>query len=237
MSEYFIAACVFTSRYPALSQKVQAYAVSKNLEVVRRCVPKYKLREFTEKMPADYQDAWAALPDCGPWGEGDTVYSICHNCTAVLRETEPELELKSIWELIDADPSFVLPDLGGAQMYVQDCWRSNTETAEQDAVRSLLRKMNVDVLEIGDNREACDFCGYSLYQPQPKRNPVMAPHRFVEMAQGKFLEHSEEEKQQLMNDYCKRFGDVPVVCYCHYCLAGLEMGGAHATHLAQLLFA
>lgn len=236
MSEYYIAACVFTSRYPELSQKVQAYAASRGIEVVRCCVPKYKLREFTEKMPAEYQSEWAALPDYGPWGEGDTVYSICHNCTAVLRETKPEVELKSIWELIDADPSFALPDMKGTAMFVQDCWRSNTEAAEQDAVRSILRKMNVEILEQEENREATDFCGYSLYQPQPKRNPVMAPHRFVELAQGKFQEHTEAQKQQLMSDYCARFGSTKVLCYCHYCLAGLKMGGANAAHLAQLLF-
>ena len=28
----------------------------------------------------------------------------------------------------------------------------------------------------------------------------------------------------------------PVVCYCHYCLEGLKLGGADATPLVSLLF-
>ncbi len=40
-----------------------------------------------------------------------------------------------------------------------------------------------------------------------------------------------------MQDYCKRFRAEKVVAYCHYCLEGLELGGANAKHLASLLFA
>ena len=36
---------------------------------------------------------------------------------------------------------------------------------------------------------------------------------------------------------CRQFGSDKVVCYCHYCYEGLQIGGADASHLAQLLFA
>ena len=42
--------------------------------------------------------------------------------------------------------------------------------------------------------------------------------------------------QEELGEYCARFDGRPVVDYCHYCHEGLLLGGAAATHLAQLLF-
>ena len=39
-----------------------------------------------------------------------------------------------------------------------------------------------------------------------------------------------------MQAYCRQFGGDKVICYCHYCYEGLQIGGADASHLAQLLF-
>ena len=69
-----------------------------------------------------------------------------------------------------------------------------------------------------------------------KRNLELAPHRFVENAAGKFIPRTKEEQIDLMRDYCDRFHGENVVAYCHYCVEGLELGGANAKHLASLLF-
>ena len=39
-----------------------------------------------------------------------------------------------------------------------------------------------------------------------------------------------------MQAYCRRYQTDIVVCYCHYCLEGLLLGGKDGRHLAQLLF-
>ena len=234
---YYIAGCVFTTRHPALSAAVQKYIAGRgDIQIVRCCVPKYKLREFTEKLPEAYQAAWSALPDSAEFGEGDTVYSLCHNCSAILDEWRPGCVSRSLWELIDGDADFTFPDYGGQPMYVQDCWRARDRRAEQDAVRSLMRKMNIDIIEMPVNRERTEFCGNSLYRPAPPRNLKLAPRRFVECAAGKFEPHSIEEQSALMREYCAPFGESMVAAYCHYCLEGLLLGGASAVHLAQLLF-
>ena len=206
------------------------------MPIVRCCVPKYDLQRFEAQMPENYRSKWAGIPDCADFKPGDTVYSLCHNCSAIMEESKPGVNIKSIWELILSDESFPYPDYQGQIVTVQDCWRANDRAEEQDAVRALLAKMNFEVRELRENREKTDFCGVSVYRPAPKRNLEMAPHRFVEKAAGKFVPHTKEEQEALMREYCKVFETDKVVSYCHYCQEGLELGGADAKHLASLLF-
>ena len=54
---YYIASCVFTRGFPELSFKIQNWVRSLGcIEIVRCCVPKYKLREFTEQLPPSRRD-------------------------------------------------------------------------------------------------------------------------------------------------------------------------------------
>ena len=235
---WYIASCVFTSQFPALSLKIRDYVQSRfAMPAVRCCVPRYKIRDFEDRMPEDaLRESWKALPDCGDFQPGDDVFSLCHNCVNIIEETRPGVRVRSLWELIDGDDAFPLPDLTGLTATVQDCWRARERRAEQDAVRSLLSKMGVTVVELPDSRDATRFCGASLYRPQPPRNPKLAPRHYVDGAQGLFLPHSEDEQRAIMREYCARFETDAVICYCHYCLEGLQLGGVNARHIAQLLF-
>ncbi len=238
MAKYYIASCVFTSRFPELSFRIRDYVEKRfGLETVRCCVPKYKLREFTEKMPEGiFRERWSTAPDCAPFQTDDEVYSLCHNCNNIIEETHPGIHVRSLWELLDMDGQFPFPDHTGMKTTVQDCWRSRDRKEEQDAVRSLLRKMHIDYEELSKNRMDTDYCGPSLYRPQPERNPKLAPKHYVNGCEGKFLPHTEEEQVRLMEEYCKGYPTPDVVCYCHYCLEGLRMGKVNGYHIAELLF-
>ena len=113
------------------------------------------------------RECWSSLPDSGLFSAGDSVYSLCHNCNNIIEEMHRGVQVHSLWELIDSDPVFSFPDLNGLRAYVQDCWRSRDRKDEQDAVRSLLAKMNVNIMELSDNRAQTDFCGVSLHRAQP----------------------------------------------------------------------
>lgn len=235
--EYYIAACVFTARFPALSERIQRYVHTRfQMPIVRCCTPKFMVKDFEDQMPEEFRDSWCALPQSVPFAPGDTVYSICHNCLNIIEETCPGVQVRSIWELILSDPKFVFPDYHGLPATIQDCWRSRDRSDEQAAVRTLLDRMNINWQELPQNHGDTDFCGNSLYKPQPPRNPALAPLHYKENAVGKFLPHSEQEQTAIMKDYCTRFQTDAVVCYCHYCLEGLLMGQKNAKHLAQLLF-
>ncbi len=235
---YYIASCVFTSQFPELSLRIQDYIRSRfGYDIVRCCVPKYKLEDFASRMPeGELREKWVSLPDSGAFEAGDKVYSLCHNCNNIIDEMHPGTDVYSLWELIDSDPDFPFPDYTGLTVTVQDCWRSRDRKGEQAAVRSLLNKMHISYEELDERGENTRFCGKSLYRPQPPRNPKLAPKHYVEGAEGLFVPHTEEEQVQIMQDYCKCFKTDTVVCYCHYCLEGLKAGGKDGRHLAHLLF-
>lgn len=234
---YYIASCVFTSRYPELSVKIQQYIRERhNMQIVRCCVPKYKIKTFVEQMPENYRSEWSDLPDSAYFAEGEVVYSLCHNCSAIIEELHPNVTVRSLWELILSDSHFRYPDLKNQTMTIQDCWRAKERRDEQEAVRKLLRKMNIDVVELPDNHEKTEFCGNSLYRAAPVRNLKLAPKRFVDNAKGKFEEHTLEEQKEIMQEYSQRFKTDKVVTYCHYCLEGLELVDVDAVHIANLLF-
>lgn len=169
--KFYIASCVFTEEFPALSQKIQDYIAQRfDLPIIRCCVDKYKVEEFEQRMPDWYRSQWRSIKHFEKFPSGSTMVSLCHNCSAIFEERHPDIKRMSLWELILSDDQFQYPDLGGESITVQDCWRSKENRAEQEAVRSILRRMNVEIVELDENFERTKFCGYSLYQPQPTRN-------------------------------------------------------------------
>ena len=93
---YYIASCVFTSRFPALSLRIQDCVTARfGMPVVRCCVPRYKLAEFESRMPeGDCRERWRALPDSGEnrthnckkkivWGGGEP-QTLCDFCFQLL---------------------------------------------------------------------------------------------------------------------------------------------------------
>lgn len=238
MADYYIAGCVFTAQFPELSFRIQDYVCRRfGFSAVRCCVPKYKIRDFEERMPeGELRSRWCALKDSGEFRIGDRICSLCHNCNNVIEEVHPGIHVQTLWELLDEDDAFPYPDYHGMHVTVQDCWRSRDRREEQDAVRSLLTKMNIVWEELPENRERTEFCGASLYRAQPPRNPKLAPRHYLTGAEGKFIPHTPEEQKQLMEEYCRRFTTDKVVCYCQYCLEGLKMGNVNAFHIAQLMF-
>lgn len=235
---YYIASCAFTAQFPELSKKIQSYVSSlRDIDIVRCCVPGWKVKIYEEKMPeGEMCECWKALPQSEVFTPEDEIWSLCPNCMNIVQEWRGVKKVHSLWELIDNDPDFSFPDLSGLSATLQDCWRLREYAATHDAVRSLLRKMNVDVVELSSAREHADFCGKTLYRPQVERNPKLAPRHYRDGAEGLFQPHSEGEQNRIMAEYCERYTTKTVICYCHYCLEGLLSGGVDGHHLAELLF-
>lgn len=235
---YYIASCVFTSKYPELSKRIQDYVASKDgIDIVRCCVPGWKKQIYEEKMPdGELTENWKSLPQSQVFVPEDEIWSLCPNCMNISEEWRGVKAVHSLWELIDQDTSFHFPDYSGMRVTIQDCWRMRERTSTHDAVRSILSKMNIEYVENPMNWENTDFCGSSLYRPQVVRNPKLAPKHYKDGAEGLFVPHTEEEQIQIMRDYCKRYETDMVVCYCHYCLEGLLQGGVDGKHIAELLF-
>lgn len=206
--------CKFIAQFPQASKKIQDYLSERyDIKIAGCC--KASLKSITTD---------------------DTIIYICNTCAAFFDESTPTQNIISVWELIFKDDTFRFPDYAHRRMTVQDCWRSYDNISQQDAVRNILSAMNVEVVELENNRTKTGFCGNSLYEPLPKNYDKLAPHRLVTNAGGFFIEHSQEEKDMLMQDYCKDIETEDVVCYCVACVKGITAGGKTGIHLADLVF-
>lgn len=238
MGQYYIASCMFTAQFPEISLRVQEYIQTHpEIQIVRCCIPNYRVAKNTVRIPeGPVRDAWERLPVSHVFQPSDEVISVCLNCTNIVEEWRKGVKAISLWEFMDRDGSFRFPDHSGLKATLQDCWRTRDRRGEQEAVRSLLWKMQVNFLETEANFEKAVFCGSTLYREQPRKNSVLAPKHYVEQAQGFFRNHTKEEQAAIMRAHCSQYQTHTVLCYCHYCLEGLRQGGVNGIHLAELLF-
>nr|WP_314464425.1 hypothetical protein [uncultured Clostridium sp.] len=213
--KYYVASCFFTLMYPELSKKIQHYiGIRHNIQSVRCCMKNERIKEYAESnMSEPNKESWCALSNTARWQAGDIAYTICHNCSNIVEKANKGVKSVSLWELVLTDEQFEYPDYSGMQVTIQDCWRSKDRLDEQLAIRNLLEKMNIKYIELEENFHKTLFCGNSRYKTRP-----------------------EEEQQQIMEDYCRKYKTKDVVCYCHYCIEGLQMGGVNGIHIAELLF-
>lgn len=167
----------------------------------------------------------------------DTAVVICNNCAAIMEENATVGKIEFVWEIIDADPGFAFPDYRGEDITIQDCWRAHDKRNVQDAVRSILRKMNFRVHELPENYGKTRFCGTTLLMPCPEASARLTPKRYVENARGIFRPMSEQAKKEWILDYCSRIETEKVACYCTECARGIREGGKEGLMLLDLLFA
>lgn len=169
-------------------------------------------------------------------GPDDTALCICNACMAFCEESSDAGTLISVWEVIDADPGFDFPDHSGESYVLQDCWRAQGRQEVYEAVRSILDKMNIEIIEQGNNREKSRFCGFSTLMPQNPQNVVLAPRRFGTEAESVFKELSKEDQKASMQAHRTSLPEAKVVSYCWACDAGFKLVDDEAAALINLIF-
>ena len=130
-----------------------------------------------------------------------------------------------------------MPTYESRTMGVQDCGRAYDRTEVQDAVRSLLAKMGIEVVELPDAREKSTFCGQSFLKAVPKQDAGFAPKRYVEdgAKRGIFAPHDPEAMQKVLDEHAAAIEPDEVACYCFACDMGLEAGGVDAHNMIELV--
>ncbi len=161
MTRVFFPGCKVKRAYPEASEKLKASVIEQGWadEVTGCC--RVNHQKLTEE---------------------DTAVVICNNCSAMIDEDANNKDKITVWELIDSASDFPFPDYDGRTMALQDCGRAYDRPEVHDSIRSILKKMNIDVVELNDAREKCAYCGISAYRPVPKQDGGFAPKRYVEDA-------------------------------------------------------
>ena len=144
--------------------------------------------------------------------EESLIINVCAGCDRRFRTLYPGVSTISLWEVIDAFDSFPYPDYHGLQMTVHDACPVREKPQVHQAVRSLLKKMKINVMETKFHGTRSKCCGDDLYPALP-----------VEKVQEKMRERAAEMP-------CEA-----VCVYCVSCIKAMHLGGKEPRHLMDLL--
>ena len=146
--------------------------------------------------------------------KGTRIVNVCAGCDRRFRELYDGISTVSLWEVLAERADFPFPDYEGVSMAVHDACPTRTEKRVHDAVRFLLGKMNIRVVEPRETRTRAVCCGDSFHGLLPA--------------------------EQVRERMAKRAAAMPcedVVVYCVSCIKALHIGGRRPRYLVDLLFA
>ena len=189
-----------------------------------------KASPLTAKKTRDYfmkimQVAGCCLYDKNNYTIDDVGLILCQACRLQLQS---KIKTKTIWEYFDEDASFIFPNYNHQKMYIQDCFRDKDHPEVHQAIRNLCRKMNIDVIEIKNNKENSTFCGTLHFKEQ---HPILEVNKDIKLSKL-----PEDLQIQVMKDYTQVFKeDYPIIVDCNRCLKGIKKGQRDAIHLLDLI--
>lgn len=144
---------------------------------------------------------------------GTQVINTCAGCDRRYRALYDEISTISLWEILAESETFPFPDYNGMSMSVHDACPTRTEERVHSAIRKLLARMNIKIIEPKNTRAQAICCGDSFYGILP-----------VELV-----------KEQMR----KRSNEMPcddVVVYCISCIKAMHIGGKKPRYIVDLLF-
>lgn len=207
MNEIYFPSCNFTKASPEAAKRIRAY--------------------LKERMPV----AGCCRIDKLKYPQGSTALYFCQACRETLESRVPEiLTPKNLFAYLVEDSSFPWPDYSGLTVTIQDCWRDRRHPEIFTAVRTALKKMQVSVVEMEENRERSVYCGTLHFEPKNPQNIALLAE------QGeKSISHMPPETQiRLMREQVEKFPCSLTVTCCNRCKAGIQMAGGHGVHLMEL---
>jgi len=144
--------------------------------------------------------------------EGSLIINVCAGCDRRFRSLYEGITTISLWEILDSLETFPYPDYKGLKMSVHDACPVREKPQVHQAVRNLLRKMNINVVETEFHGTRSICCGDDFYSKIP----------------------IEQVHQQMK----KRADMMPcddVCVYCVSCVKSMHIGGKKPRYLIDLL--
>jgi Fe-S oxidoreductase len=141
------------------------------------------------------------------------IINICPGCNKRFKNDYPSTTTTSLWEIIAERNDFPFPDYCGKTMTILDACPTRNEEMVHEAIRVLLKKMNINLVEPDKTRTKGKCCGDSFYGVLPVS----------------------EVKAQMQG----RADEMPagdVVVYCVSCVKAMYIGGKKPHYLVDLLF-
>jgi Fe-S oxidoreductase len=141
------------------------------------------------------------------------VINVCPGCDKRFGNDYKNVITISLWEILAESGSFPFPDYHGRRMSILDACPTREQERVHKAIRILLKRMNITLVEPKNTRTKSTCCGDSFYGVIPT-----------------------EKVKELM---VKRAAEMPVedvVVYCISCIKSMFNGGKKPKYLIDLLF-
>ncbi len=145
--------------------------------------------------------------------EGTCVINTCPGCDRRYRDNYTQSTTKSVWEVIADGDWFQFPDYHGTEMSIHDACPTRSQVRVHKAMRALLKRMNIIVVEPANTGTSATCCGDSLYLNLPVSEVNDAMRR--------------------------RASEMPVedvAVYCVSCVKSMVIGGKRPRYVVDLLF-
>ena len=142
------------------------------------------------------------------------IINICPGCDKRFGNDYKNVSTVSLWEILAESDFFTFPNYHGRCMSIIDACPTRDQERAHIAIRKLLHKMNITLVEPKNTGTKSTCCGDSFYGVIP----------------------TEKVKAQMI----KRTSEMPlddVVVYCISCVKSVYIGGKKPQHIVDLLFA
>lgn len=144
---------------------------------------------------------------------GTQIINTCPGCDRRYRELYSSVSTISLWEILADSKTFPFPNYNGLEMTIIDACPTRNQERVHNAVRILLKRMNINLIEPEKTRTNGTCCGDSFYGALPV----------------------EQVKEKMK----KRASEMPVedvVVYCVSCSKSMHIGGKKPRYMVDLLF-
>ena len=144
---------------------------------------------------------------------GSTIINNCAGCDRRFRTLYEGIQTISLWEILDTFPTLPLPNYNGIEMSIQDSCSFREKPQVHKAVRNILGRMNINIVEAKNHGTTSICCGDSL---------------FSKISVEKVNEAQKKRAAQMPCD--------DVVVYCASCIKSMYIGGKNPHHMVDLIF-
>ena len=148
-----------------------------------------------------------------PLPSGTCVINTCPGCDRRYRTYYEDSTTVSLWEVIAEADWFKYPDYHGARISVQDACPTRSQPRVHEAIRTLLKKMNVEVVEPERTKTSTICCGDALFPARPLA-----------------------DVHAMMRSRAASMPEEDVAVYCISCIKSMAIGGRKPRYLVDLLF-
>lgn len=145
--------------------------------------------------------------------EKTEVINVCPGCDKRYSRDYEMTTTISLWEVLNESSFFTFPDYQGQKMTILDACPTREKDRVHEAVRSLLLKMNINLIEPRKTKKRGTCCGDSFYGLIP-----------VDEVKTKMEERASEMPAE------------DIVVYCISCIKSMYIGGKKPRYLIDLLF-